>query len=154
MTILAVLFFLFSAGSKPVEIEVDKIEINTCYADFTQEFNRWKVPVIAPSYKQILVYEWNQEYGRYNIRDWLMIESVQAILSADKRNKWHSMVEERIYYVSMVGEYYHVRVNLHGEIYKLKTKVLTYTECLSEDDPERQNQKLFDEKYRNKIFKH
>lgn len=152
--IVLLLIALLSAGGKPVEIEVEKIEINTLHDVFTQKFNRWEVPVIVPITRQIIVWEWDKEYGRYNVRDYFLINTASAIESKDGRNRWYSFPEDKHHEITKSGDYYHLVATMNGKKYLLKTKHLIFTECYTSEDPERENKKVFEEKHRNKIFNH
>lgn len=187
MTELLIIFFcLFPSDPKGVPVikgkntqshlkfteTVDKIEINTCYADFTQEFNRWKVPVYVPSYQQVIFYDWSPEYQRYHVKDWVMIASLSTIFSnkpvyyykifpimqakGEPRNKWYGGLEPEFkaqFSVNKTEEYYVVTVNIEGNKHIVQSKILDYTETDTADDPEKINKKVFDEKYRNHLAK-
>lgn len=158
-SLLCIFFCLFSGKSQPnsTDLLVDKVEINTCYANFQQEFNGWKVNAYAPAFRQLIIYEWNEQYTRYHVKSWLMIGELSPIIekfpnSERIKNKWHSLLEIKDPIINKIGKYYYITLIVDKKKYRIRTKILEYSNTDSEDDPERANKKLFPEQFRESVW--
>jgi hypothetical protein len=115
-----------SDGSSVLRESVDLIELNHFYDDLGRH-----------AYDQVIFYEWSDEYCRYHVIAWCLVEDD------------HSRLPVRL----PGGQEYLVRwydrdVKRHREV-----RARLYRESWTQSDPERDNKKLLEEKYRISLLK-
>ncbi|MGN6547545.1 MAG: hypothetical protein ACTHK7_21005 [Aureliella sp.] len=116
-----------SGGSgEVVQDTVDLIELNHFYDNLGRH-----------AYDQVVFYEWSAEYSRYHVMGWCLIEDdptrlpFRLPLSHDYFMRWYD------------GE-----AKCHREV-----RSHLYRESWTQFDPERENKKLLEEKYRIHLTK-
>lgn len=113
-------------GGNVLHDTVDLIELNHFYDSLGRH-----------SYDQVIFYEWSEEYTRYHVIAWCLIEDDPTRLPfrAPVCNDY-------------VVRWYDREAKSHREV---KSKL--YRESWTHSDPERQNRKLLEEKYRLQLTK-
>ncbi len=115
-----------SDGNATLRESVDLIELNHFFDDLGRH-----------TYDQVIFYEWSVEYSRYHVLAWCLVEEDQSrmpvLLPGGKE------VQVR-WYDRDVKRTREVRSRL-------------FRESWTQTDPERENKKLLDEKYRNSLLK-
>ncbi|MCC6509811.1 MAG: hypothetical protein IT423_11930 [Pirellulaceae bacterium] len=113
-------------GDQAVREAVDLIELNHFYDDLGRH-----------TYDQVIFYEWSVEYSRYHVIAWCLVEDDQSRLPVLLPGGRQVQVR---WYDRDVKRYRDVRSPLFRE---------TWTQT----DPERENKKLLEEKYRSSLLK-
>ncbi len=113
-------------GNPTLRESVDLIELNHFYDDLGRH-----------TYDQVIFYEWSVEYSRYHVIAWCLVEDDQSRLPVLLPGGRQVQVR---WYDRDVKRYRDVRSPLFRE---------TWTQT----DPERENKKLLEEKYRSSLLK-
>jgi hypothetical protein len=125
------------SNGRPLSDFVDMIEINTCleYKEVKDPETKERTTILNPIYTQVIVYNWNAEYCRYEVSSWMIL-----IDSAGPRHDYHVTKHDNIYNLTI----YRVNKNITNrpQTITLRSKMFRYTKSLAGDDPERYNQKF------------
>lgn len=115
-----------SDGNPTLRESVDLIELNHFYDDLGRH-----------TYDQVIFYEWSVEYSRYHVLAWCLVEEDQSRLPVllpggrEVQVRWYDRDVKRTR--------------------EVRSKL--FRESWTQTDPERENKKLLDEKYRNSLLK-
>lgn len=123
MILLALLFIDSIKKFDPKPVTYSAIEINHRYDDMDRH-----------CYDQVLLWDWNAEYRRYDVQAWFLLSN----------NTLHERPRK-------VGDYYIIDLTRDGKSYKIKSKI--FRETWTDTDPERDNKNLMDEKFRRGLKK-
>ena len=115
-----------SGGSTVLRESVDLIELNHFYDDLGRH-----------AYDQVIFYEWSAEYCRYHVIAWCLVEDDISRLPVQLPGGRDTMVR---WYDRDARRHREIRSNMFRE---------TWTQT----DPERENKKLLEEKYRISLLK-
>jgi hypothetical protein len=85
----------------------------------------------TPCFEQYIFWVYNPEYRRLDVTNWLLKDEIRSG-------------------PYIVGEYTHIRFRFNKTNFIVRSKIFRITE--SKEDPERENKKLTNEKYRVRIF--
>lgn len=115
-----------SDGTPTLRESVDLIELNHFYDDLGRH-----------TYDQVIFYEWSAEYTRYHVLAWCLVEDDQSRMPV------------------MLPGGREVQVRWYDRDVKRTREVRSklFRETWTQTDPERENKKLLDEKYRNSLLK-
>ncbi len=115
-----------ASDSHTLRESVDLIELNHFYDDLGRH-----------TYDQVIFYEWSVEYSRYHVIAWCLVEEDQTRLP-----------------VLLPGGK-EVQVRWFDRDIKRTREVRSklYRETWTQSDPERENKKLLEEKYRGSLLK-
>lgn len=115
-----------SDGNPTLRESVDLIELNHFYDDLGRH-----------TYDQVIFYEWSVEYSRYHVIAWCLVEEDQSRMPVllpggrEVQVRWYDRDVKRMR--------------------EVRSKL--YRETWTQTDPERENKKLLDEKYRSSLLK-
>ena len=117
---LLLIALVLDAGSRPQvrELEYGVIEINHRYDDQGRH-----------CYDQMILWDWNAQYRRHHVAAWFLIDPARHEMPRKVGDMWYFTIPK-----------------LDGPQVKIKSKIRR--ETWTEHDPEREDKKLFDEKYR------
>ncbi len=121
-----VLFTSGSSGAKPLSERVDLIELNHCLDDLGRH-----------TFDQVIFYKWSPDYRRYHVVAWCLVENDLSRLPTRVAGTNDVVVN---WYDRDAHSQRQVRSSL-------------YRETWSQNDPERLNRKLLDEKYRTSLIR-
>ena len=113
-------------GNPILRQSVDLIELNHFYDDLGRH-----------TYDQVIFYEWSVEYSRYHVIAWCLVEDDQSrmpVLLPGGREVQVCWFDRDVKRTREV----------HSKL---------YLETWTQTDPERENKKLLDEKFRNTLLK-
>ncbi len=148
MRFILILLFCVSlgAGSSKHEVvnTVDIIDINSHY-QLSKKHNREDEYEYKFCYDQIIFWEWSPDYRRYHVITYILVK-----FNSDKTGSTFEL--------SKKGDYHFCSVVKEGnkKLVLIRAKILRHTNSCSDPrhdaDQERLNKKLFDEKFRNKLY--
>ncbi len=115
-----------SDGSSVLRESVDLIELNHFYDDLGRH-----------TYDQVIFYEWSPEFSRYHVIAWCLVEDDQTRLPTRLPGSGEAQVR---WFDRDIKRYREVRSKL-------------FRETWSRVDPERDNKKVLEEKYRVSLLK-
>jgi hypothetical protein len=113
-------------GNCVLRESVDLIELNHFYDDLGRH-----------TYDQVIFYEWSVEYLRYHVIAWCLVEDDHSRLPTQLPGSRETQVR-----------WYDRDVRRHREV---RSKL--YRETWTQTDPERDNKKLLEEKYRISLLR-
>lgn len=125
---LLLLLLLIASGPTdgPLRESVDLIELNHFYDDLGRH-----------AYDQVIFYEWSEEYCRYHVIAWCLVEDDQGRLPVRLPGSGYFLVR-----------WFDHDVRRHREV---RSKL--YRETWTRSDPERENKRLLEEKFRLTLLK-
>lgn len=116
---------------------VDMIELNTCYQyDTIKDANtKDRQLTTKPLYTQLIIYNWNPQYCRYDIASWMILND-----SEGPRYEYHVIKNDNIYSLTIYNVHKDIKRSPQTLIFR--SKMFSYTDTMVDNDPERWQQKL------------
>lgn len=133
---LLILLLLCSSGNgyglahQKSKERIDKIEFNTTYA-FKESEGK-----VVKYYSQMIVWDWNSDYGRYDVVAHFTLED-----------------NDRLNFTKVGPKYYVSYISLDDIQYCFETDIIVYTKSHIDDDPEGENSHLLPVDKRRKLIK-
>ena len=125
-TMFLLICFMFGSGNSPAKID-------TYYCDLCIHETYSKYNLEEPDYEELIFYEWSEDYNRYHVIHYVLVGSDVIYFDPEKK----------IYIIKLTN----------GRKIKIVSKLFQSAYTIGESDLERQNKKLFPEKFRKTPWK-
>lgn len=138
MSFVVALLFAFGGYSTSAREYINEVDL----VEFCKVYNVNEDGKEVFGYDEVIFWEWNAEYRRFDVRQWFIIED-------GPDDDYNGL------FISRSGEYYNIRFSGRYDRdtqFNVRTKSLKYSKCHSSEDPENLNKKVLPDYLRRKMM--